>query len=116
MTPYYFHLDYNDLYIAKFKVYTNDINVIYKRFSEKIIKDGFKRGVSLHQQMERYKLFCDKIYKLKDHCRKIRASDFFMFMSCYCALVKFNYIKPHEYMFLKSKSKKKSKIQKHNLS
>jgi hypothetical protein len=110
MTKYYLHLDYKDLYIAKFKTKSDDINLIYKEMAENIIMDGFKRGFTIQQQIDKYTSFCDSIYKMKDHCEKIRASDFLMFFSCYFALCKFKCIKPNEYMFLKIK-KRKSRFQ-----
>ncbi len=106
MTYYYLHLDYKDRYIAKFKTNSTDMNLIYKKMSENIIKDGFNHGFTIQQQIKRYTTFCDSIYKMKDHCEKIRASDFILFFSCYCALCKFNCIKPNEYMFLKIKKRK----------
>ncbi len=110
MTKYYLHLDYNDLYIAKFKTTTDDFNSIYKEVSEHIIKDGFKSGFNIHKQINKYKSFCDEIYRQKQHCEKIRASDFIMFLSCYFALCKLNQIKDTDYMFLKIK-KRKSRLQ-----
>ena len=107
MTTYYLHLDYNDLYIAKFKVRTDDINLVYKEISEKIILEGFRNGYTIEEQVHRYKVLCDKIYQQKDRCEKIRASDFLLFFSCYVALCKFNQIKPTEYMFLKKKKRKR---------
>lgn len=106
MTKYYLHLDYKDLYIAKFKTKSADFNLIYKEMSENIIKDGFKRGFTIQQQIDKYTTFCDGIHKMKERCEKIRASDFLMFFSCYFALCKFNKIKPYEYMFLKKKKRK----------
>lgn len=106
MTKYYLHLDYEDLYIAKFKVKTSDMNLVYQEVSEHIIKDGFKRGFNIQQQISKYKTFCDTIYKQKRNCEKIRASDFLMFLSCYVALHKFNQIKDKDYMFLKLKKRR----------
>ena len=51
--------------------------------------------------------FCNRIEKQKRHCEKIRRTDFFMFISCYFILVKFNIIDSSNFMFLKRKNKKR---------
>lgn len=104
---YNVYFDYEDLYICKFKVRSDDWKVIYKEVSENFIRDAFKKQVSIPKQIEMCRSFCDKIKKRKQDCYKVRASDYLMFMTCYLVLVKYKQIKDSDIIFLRRKKSKK---------
>jgi len=85
---YNMYLDYGDLSIGKYKVRSTDMDKIYNQMAKPIILDGFKKGFNVKQQIYKYKLFLDKIHKLKKDCYKIKASDFILYLSCYMCLYK----------------------------
>jgi len=102
---YRLYLFDGDVSIAKFKSTTDDMDLVYKECGEQLILDGFKQGINIENQSKMYQMFIDKIKKQKSNCQKIKASDFYMYLSCYSALYKFNK-ETDDPMFLKIKKKK----------
>tara|TARA_R110002096_G_scaffold137433_2_gene290844 strand:- start:177 stop:494 length:318 start_codon:yes stop_codon:yes gene_type:complete len=100
---YTLYLFYNDIQIGKYKMIGDDFNKLYKSFGERILREGFMNGKDIKTQTKTYKQLCDTIYKQKNNCEKIRASDYLMFLSCYINLVKFNLIDYNDFIFLKNK-------------
>ena len=104
---YNMYLDYGDLSIGKYKVRENDLEKIYDQMAKPIILDGFKKGFNINKQIQKYKLFLDKIHELKKNCYKIKASDFIMYLSCYMCLYKLDNKSVDPPMILKIKKKSK---------
>lgn len=102
---YRLYLSDGDVTIGKFKTTTDDMNLIYKEFGEQIILDGLRQGIKINTQIDMFKVFIDEIHRQKRHSEKIRHSDFYMYLSCYSALYKFNK-ETDGPMFLKIKKKK----------
>jgi len=98
-------LDYEDLYICRFKVKSDDWLSIYKEVSENFIRDAFRKNVTIPKQIQMCRSFCDSIKKRKEDCYKVRASDYLMFMTCYLVLVKYKQIKDSDIIFLRRKRK-----------
>ena len=103
---YRLYLYDNDIVIGKYKTTTDDMTLIYKEYGEEIILDGLRKGFSIEQQTTKYKIFIEAIHKQKSNCQKIRASDLYMYLSCYSALYKFNK-EDDDPMFFKVKKKKR---------
>tara|TARA_Y100000004_G_C8672735_1_gene309977 strand:+ start:113 stop:493 length:381 start_codon:yes stop_codon:yes gene_type:complete len=110
MKEYKLHVYYKNELIGKYDTRTDDWNDLYDVMSYDIIKQGFKSGYTIPQQIEKFKLFCEAIYKQKINCYKIRHSDFFKFLSCYLALVKYNIISLDNFIFIKKKNRKNAVI------
>ena len=102
---YKLNLIYNNT-IIKFNVDTDDWNNIYNEFGKDLITKAFVQNVSIKNQINKYKCFCDVLVKKKFDCYKIRSSDYLIFLSCFMALVKFNVISPLDIIILKKKKKK----------
>ena len=102
---YRLYLYDNDIVIGKFKTRTDDMDLIYKEYGEEIILNGLRKKFSIEQQTNKYKSFIEAINKQKSNCEKIRASDLYMYLSCYSALYKFNQVND-DHMFFKKKKKK----------
>lgn len=103
---YRLYLSDGDVTIGKYKTKTDDMDLIYKEYGEEIIVDGLRKGFSIENQTIKYKLFIEAIHKQKRNCQKIRASDLYMYLSCYTALYKLNK-ETDDPMFFKIKKKKK---------
>jgi hypothetical protein len=103
---YNLYLHHGDYTMGKYKVRGDDMDKVYQCFGAKIIRQGFEYGVSIPQQIKKYQSFMKAIQKQKENCEKIRASDLYMYLSCYCALYKFHAIE-EDHMFLKIKKRKR---------
>lgn len=110
MKEYKLHVYFKNELIGKYDTRSDDWNDLYNIMSYATIKEGFQSGNSIQQQIEKFKLFCEAIYKQKINCEKIRHSDFYMFLSCYLALVKYNIISPDNFIFIKKKKRKNAFI------
>ena len=75
---------------CSFKCTGNDMYDCYNEYGKKLVINGLKDGYSLKQQIDRYKTFMNILHKRKEDCYKIRASDYLIYLGCYCALYKFN--------------------------
>lgn len=107
MKKYYkLYIYHDDIFIAKFKVKTNNICILNKYYTEDIIRDGMIRGMNINQQTLCYNTFCDLIKKQTINCEKIKLTDFMMFMTCSLALHRFNKKDTNDFLFLKIKSNK----------
>ena len=106
MTKYNMIIFDGDVVVGKYKTKTNDMDLIFKDCGEEIVRDGFKQGINMETQINMYKTFIEEINKQKRHCQKIRHSDFYIYLSCVCALYKFNQ-ETDDILFLKCKKKKK---------
>lgn len=102
MKQYNLYLHHGENIMGKYKVRGDDMEKVYQSFGAKVIRQGFERGVSIPQQIAKYQSFMKAIQKQKDNCEKIRASDLYIYLSCYCALYKFHAIE-EDHMFLKIK-------------
>ena len=103
MKSYTMYLYHNDERIFKNKLFTDDIQKIYHDMSYKLIINGLKNNISIDKQISTYKIFMDKIYKMKINCYKIRASDLLMYCSCFFALHKMNQVSPDDCIIIKNK-------------
>jgi hypothetical protein len=104
MTKYNMYLYDNESMIGKFKTKGDDMEEVYKSFGSKIVRNGFENGYTIPMQILKYQTFIKSINKQKDNCEKIRASDLYMYLSCYCALYKLNGLQNNnDHMFLKVK-------------
>ena len=107
MTKYYKLYIYNDdIFIAKFKMKTNDSFILEKYYTEYLIRDGFKRGQTMQTQILFFKKFCDIITKQTINCEKIKLTDFMMFLTCSLALHRFGIKDTNDFLFLKIKYSK----------
>lgn len=104
MTKYKMYLFNDEKIIGKYKTTTNDMNLIFKEFGEELVRDGFKQNINIKKQIEMYKTVIEEINKQKRHSQKIRHSDFYIYLSCFCALYKFNE-ETEDVLFLKCKKK-----------
>ncbi len=103
MKKYKLHLYYKNELIGKYNTRTDDWNDMYNEMTYAIIKQGFQSGHTIPQQIKKFKIYCEAIYKQKINCEKIRHSDFYMFLTCYFALVKYNIISTDNFIFIKKK-------------
>ncbi len=110
----YLYNDNEDI-IGKYTTKGDDMEKVYQTFGARIIRQGFKSGMSIPQQIITYQEYIKVINKQKENCEKIRASDLLMYLSCYCALYKFKTIEG-DHMFLKIKKKKSASPQSHPTS
>jgi|TARA_R110001632_G_scaffold114922_1_gene226379 hypothetical protein len=109
MTKYNMYLFDEEKIIGKYKTRTDDMNLIFTEFGEKIVMDGFKQNINIKTQIDMYKTFIEEINKQKKHSQKIRCSDFYIYLSCFSALYKFNEA-PDDVIFIKCKKKSKKGI------
>lgn len=108
MTKYNMYIFDGDVVIGKFKTTTDNMDLIFTEFGEKIVRDGFNQGFNVATQIDMYNVFINEIHKQKRHCQKIRHSDFYIYLSCVLALYKFNQ-ETCDFLFLKCKKKNKKK-------
>jgi len=93
----------NDKYtICSFKCTGDSMEDCYNEYGKDLVENGLKQGYSIQSQKEKYNLFISAINKRKENCYKIRASDLFMYLACYCSLYKFNEMDDNHF-FLKLK-------------
>jgi len=109
MVRYNLYLFYNNLLVGKFHTTTDNINHIYEEYSKELIMNALQRNINIEKQIKLYGAYCKQIAKQKDHCYKIKISDFLLFLGSYFSLVKFNKISSTDYLFLKKKSFKSRK-------
>ena len=109
MTKYKMYLFNDNKIVGKYKTTTDDMNLIFTEFGEEIVRDGFKQKINIKTQIDMYKNFIEVIDKQKRHSEKIRHSDFYLYLSCFCALYKFNE-ETDDVLFLKCKKKKLKKV------
>jgi len=100
---YKLYLYYKNELMGNYKVKGDDFDKCFNELSLILVKDGFKKNKTIHQQIQTYKNFCDTILKRKRDCYKIKSSDWWLFLSCYMALVKFNEISYNDFIFMKIK-------------
>ena len=98
-TNYNLYLFYNDTYICSNQTVGDDWEKVYNQMSLKVIKDCMEIN-KFKDVIKTCTSFCNRIEKQKRHCEKIRRTDFFMFISCYFILVKFNIIDSSNFMFI----------------
>jgi len=102
---YNLYVWWNDTLISDFTTIGDDPQGIYTEFSDGLLRAGLKQGLKLQSMKLHLIEFCDKIYKQKINCEKIKATDHFAFLSAYFALHKLNHKDTFDnYMFLKIKS------------
>lgn len=88
--------------ICNFKCIGNSMEECYNEYGKQLVENGLRAGHSIQSQIKSFKLFMWAIHKRKDDCYKIRATDYLMYLSCYCALYKFNEMNDNHF-FLKIK-------------
>lgn len=102
---YNFYCYYKDIRVGRYKCHEDNYDSLYNEMSKQLIKDAFLNGVNYKQQIQFFKVYCDKISNMVNNCYKVRASDFLMFLSCYVALIKYNEIPETDYLFMKRRNK-----------
>lgn len=107
---YRLDLYWNDVYMSDFDVLGDDPEMIYKEYSNGLLKVGLQQGWSLPKQKEWCIRYCNEMVKKKKDCYKIKSTEHFMFLSAFFALHKMNYEPTYNnFIFLKKKKIKKKK-------
>ena len=103
---------WKDIFISNFDTLGDNPEFVYKEYSNELIMTGLRDGMDLGRQRLMLLAFCEKIYERKLNKRKIPSEDHFMFLSCFFALHKLNFVPTYNnYIFLKKKkSTSKRKI------
>jgi len=104
---YTMYINYEDEYICKFPVNSTDLNECYKEMAENMVRDGFRKGANISQQIALFKRVCNLVYKNKINCHKIRRSDYLLFLTCILALHKYRQIDTTDFIILKNKNLRK---------
>tara|TARA_R100000935_G_scaffold26672_1_gene46645 strand:+ start:4839 stop:5183 length:345 start_codon:yes stop_codon:yes gene_type:complete len=105
---YTLYLFYEDTYLAKYKVRSDDWKNIYKEYSEKTIILGMKIGWKLKDQNKKCKWFITDYEKRVRHCERTKKSDLMLLLSTFFIRYKMNDTKC-DFIFLKNKIKPKKK-------
>tara|TARA_R100000734_G_C3209492_1_gene25178 strand:- start:100 stop:474 length:375 start_codon:yes stop_codon:yes gene_type:complete len=104
---YNLYLYHNNVFIGKYGLFYNDINKLTKEYTQQILVDAFRRGVSIQQQIKHLTKFCDKIAEMKFNCYKVKMSDLILFMRIALCLFRYNQKSFDDFIILKIKNKNK---------
>ena len=103
---YNLYLYHNNVFIGKYGLFYNDIETLTKEYTQKILVDAFRRGVSIERQIKNLTKFCDKIAEMKFNCYKVKMSDLILFMNTALCLFRYNQKSFDDFIILKIKKKK----------
>ena len=106
---YNLYLYHNNVFIGKYGLFHNDIETLTKEYTQKILVDAFRRGISIERQIKNLTKFCDKIAQMKFDCYKVKMSDLILFMNTALCLFRYNQKSFDDFIILKIKNKKTKK-------
>jgi hypothetical protein len=104
---YNLYLYHNNVFIGKYGLFYNDIEKLTKEYTQEILIDAFKKGLSIKEQIIILNKFCDKIAQMKFDCYRVRMSDLILFMRTALCLFRYNEKSWNDFIILKIKNKNK---------
>ena len=107
---YNLYLYHNDIFIGKYALFHNDIKKLTEEYSNPLLLNGFKNGLSIDTQIQQLTQFCDQIAKMKRHCIKVKMSDLILFMNSAFGLFRYKKKSSNDFILFKKKKKKKVNI------
>ena len=101
---YLLYIFYEKDILCKFQCKGDDMDKLYEEYGKDLIVDGLKKNMNLKDIIQISKNFLKRIYKLKNECYKVRASDYMICLSCVMALYKLNEYPLNDIILLKKKN------------
>lgn len=106
---YNLYLYHNDIFIAKYGLDHNNINLLLKEYTQKCLETAFRNNISIDKQIKTMNKFCNNIAKMKEHCYKVKMSDLILFLNTALCLFRYNQKSWDDFILIKIKKKKKNK-------
>jgi hypothetical protein len=107
---YNLYLYHDDVFVGKYGLFHNDLNRLIQEYTQHLLIDAFRRGVSIQGQIRQMKQYCDKIAQMRRHCYRVRMSDLILFMNIALCLFRYNQKSFDDFIILKKRSKKDTSI------